>query len=358
MLLHKLDTQCLFAGSDYPVLIIRPLLGLPKSQLEEACREAGLTWSDDPTNKDTAFLRNHLRALIARSSVPRQAAASPITALGPKPQELASHTQTDEQRPASFGLLLEPSSAAQSAPGECSMAEALGTKESFQEQPCPIKHQQPNTAHACLQDQPNAAHLTLTQHPSTAQLQLQEQPSTAGVTLQQQPSTAQASLQEQPSAAGVQLQQQSSPAQVTQEQLLQSEPDTTSAVLQCQQPSTAQGTLQQQPTRAKVIQQQQQHQQQQSEPDITSAILQVQQRCAAAHEAVSAEANSLLQISLQQDSTAVKASDTGGGNAPEQRCCLAVQPFAKAQPVVALHALSAMLQVSSICWCCSTVSCR
>ena len=46
---------------------MRPFLELPKWQLEAACTEQGLTWADDPTNLDTTYLRNHLRALLSKS---------------------------------------------------------------------------------------------------------------------------------------------------------------------------------------------------------------------------------------------------------------------------------------------------
>ena len=56
----------LYADSDHPLLLVRPLLELPKWQLEAACTEQGLTWADDPTNYNTAYLRNHLRALLSK----------------------------------------------------------------------------------------------------------------------------------------------------------------------------------------------------------------------------------------------------------------------------------------------------
>lgn len=55
-----------YADTDHPLLLVRPFLELPKWQLEAACTEQGLTWADDPTNRNTAYLRNHLRALLSK----------------------------------------------------------------------------------------------------------------------------------------------------------------------------------------------------------------------------------------------------------------------------------------------------
>ncbi len=41
--------------------IIRPLLGLRRASLERVLRDAGLGWLEDPSNRDTRFLRNHIR---------------------------------------------------------------------------------------------------------------------------------------------------------------------------------------------------------------------------------------------------------------------------------------------------------
>ena len=56
----------LYADTDHPLLLVRPFLELPKWQLEAACTEQGLTWADDPTNRNTTYLRNHLRALLSK----------------------------------------------------------------------------------------------------------------------------------------------------------------------------------------------------------------------------------------------------------------------------------------------------
>lgn len=37
-----------------------------KGILEAACREQGLTWANDPTNLDTSYLRNRMRALLSQ----------------------------------------------------------------------------------------------------------------------------------------------------------------------------------------------------------------------------------------------------------------------------------------------------
>ena len=56
----------LYADTDHPLLLVRPFLELPRWQLEAACAEQGLTWANDPTNDNTAFLRNHIRALLSK----------------------------------------------------------------------------------------------------------------------------------------------------------------------------------------------------------------------------------------------------------------------------------------------------
>ncbi|KAL3139623.1 hypothetical protein ABBQ38_003940 [Trebouxia sp. C0009 RCD-2024] len=59
--------------SEHPLLLVRPFLELPKWQLEAACTEQGLTWANDPTNQDTTYLRNHMRALLSQSESQHQA---------------------------------------------------------------------------------------------------------------------------------------------------------------------------------------------------------------------------------------------------------------------------------------------
>ena len=240
------DRCCLqLAGTDHPLLVVRPLLDLPKSQLEEACREAGLTWADDPTNRDTAYLRNHIRALLAQTCQQSAASPKPPTALTQQPPVPASLAQTDATVDIMAAPLpiWQPVYGAQLASDECSIARNQLTQANKRQQP---------TADCC------------------------------------------------------------------------------------EQPDRAQGTLQ-----TRTVQ-----------PNIMAAVLQVQQRCAAAHELVAAQAKVLLQSSLQQTSVLAQTGNAQrsvvlaqSGNEPGPLCCLAVQPFAQANPAVALHALSAALQV-------------
>jgi tRNA(Ile)-lysidine synthase len=44
--------------------LARPLLDVPKSQLIATLKRAGIDFADDPTNRDTAFTRVRLRALL------------------------------------------------------------------------------------------------------------------------------------------------------------------------------------------------------------------------------------------------------------------------------------------------------
>lgn len=44
------------------VFLVRPLLDLNREQTEAYCRAAGLSWRDDPTNRDPRYLRNRVRA--------------------------------------------------------------------------------------------------------------------------------------------------------------------------------------------------------------------------------------------------------------------------------------------------------
>jgi tRNA(Ile)-lysidine synthase len=46
------------------VILVRPLLSVPKSRLVATLRRAGIGYADDPTNRDTAFTRPRLRALL------------------------------------------------------------------------------------------------------------------------------------------------------------------------------------------------------------------------------------------------------------------------------------------------------
>ena len=46
------------------VLLARPLLDIPKSRLTATLKRAGIDFADDPTNRDTSFMRPRLRALL------------------------------------------------------------------------------------------------------------------------------------------------------------------------------------------------------------------------------------------------------------------------------------------------------
>lgn len=52
------------AGTGPPLTIVRPLLGVPRSQLEAHARAGGLAWVEDESNADTALDRNFLRACV------------------------------------------------------------------------------------------------------------------------------------------------------------------------------------------------------------------------------------------------------------------------------------------------------
>jgi tRNA(Ile)-lysidine synthase len=54
----------------------RPLLDLPRAALREYAHSAGLEWCEDPSNRDTAFERNYLRALVMPRLRERWPAAS------------------------------------------------------------------------------------------------------------------------------------------------------------------------------------------------------------------------------------------------------------------------------------------
>ncbi|WP_439370448.1 tRNA lysidine(34) synthetase TilS [Bradyrhizobium sp. PMVTL-01] len=46
------------------IVLARPLLDIPKSQLIATLKRAGIVFAEDPTNRDTAFTRPRLRALL------------------------------------------------------------------------------------------------------------------------------------------------------------------------------------------------------------------------------------------------------------------------------------------------------
>lgn len=58
-------TDC--TAGDSQVRLLRPLLGVHKTHLEQYCTEAGLEWIKDPTNRITTFVRNLLRHHLADS---------------------------------------------------------------------------------------------------------------------------------------------------------------------------------------------------------------------------------------------------------------------------------------------------
>ena len=218
------------------------MLDLPKSQLEEACREAGLTWAQDPTNQDTAFLRNHLRALMAQPSPANltatdgSATAEPLLSQQVRP--VASRDCTDPlvEQSAVPAQLLQPSDPSDAASHSSNIPQCLVAKAQSQEQ-------QPTDCMGYGKSGEAASQRNDMQH------------------------------------------------------------------------------------------------------SLFAAVLQVQQRCAAAHEAIAAQAKHVLQVSLDQGRRAVSRPGKAGESDGILDCCLAVQPFAHAKPAVALHALSAALQV-------------
>jgi tRNA(Ile)-lysidine synthase len=46
------------------IVLVRPLLSLPKSRLVATLKRAGIGYADDPTNRDTTFTRPRLRAML------------------------------------------------------------------------------------------------------------------------------------------------------------------------------------------------------------------------------------------------------------------------------------------------------
>ena len=78
-------SRILFAWSAGPssqqLRLIRPLLQFSKQQLQEYCLKEGLPWVEDPTNRDTHYLRNLLRARLASPGLlESQTAASALSA--------------------------------------------------------------------------------------------------------------------------------------------------------------------------------------------------------------------------------------------------------------------------------------
>jgi len=52
-------------AAESPLLLVRPLLGMPKARLLATLRAAGIGFADDPTNRDPRFTRPRLRTLVA-----------------------------------------------------------------------------------------------------------------------------------------------------------------------------------------------------------------------------------------------------------------------------------------------------
>jgi len=46
------------------VRLVRPLLEVPRADIEAYLRARGLSWREDPTNRDPAILRNHIRMVV------------------------------------------------------------------------------------------------------------------------------------------------------------------------------------------------------------------------------------------------------------------------------------------------------
>lgn len=211
---------CVYADTDHPLLLVRPFLDLPKWHLEAACTEQALSWADDPTNRDTKFLRNHVRALLSQSIAPAQPQQAPYNSTPNSPPTSASHVQSNAQSIHPVHVL---------PPGTTRKAQ-------------------------------------------DSEKQLEYSPGTAQVGVSQGPVGERS--------------------------------------------------------------------------DIVDAILQVQRCCATAHRTVSSQAKELLQASLQLSLQSRQMDEAG--QQQKHNWSLAVKPYAEAQPAVALHALSAVMQVTII----------
>jgi tRNA(Ile)-lysidine synthase len=67
------------------ILILRPLLGLPRESLRAFLRDAGIAWAEDPANADPRFQRIRLRGLLdplAAAGITRERLAGTAGALG------------------------------------------------------------------------------------------------------------------------------------------------------------------------------------------------------------------------------------------------------------------------------------
>ena len=218
---HIVICECVYADTDHPLLLVRPFLDLPKWHLEAACTEQALSWADDPTNRDTKFLRNHVRALLSQSTAPAQ------------PQQALCNSTPNSP---------------------------------------------PTSAASHVQSNAQSIHLVHVLPPGTTRK-----------------------------------------AQDSEKQLEYS-------------PGTAQVGVSQGPVGERS--------------DIVDAILQVQRCCATAHQTVASQAKELLQASLQLSLQSRQMDEAG--QQQKHEWSLAVKPYAEAQPAVALHALSAVMQVTII----------
>ncbi len=82
---------------------MRPLLSLHKAQLVRLCSAAGLQWVEDPTNSDTSYARNKVRAVLQQQAA---AAAAPVSTVA---------TSDLQQRPGPAPGALQRSEAAPAA---------------------------------------------------------------------------------------------------------------------------------------------------------------------------------------------------------------------------------------------------
>ena len=57
---HNRGLSALQSGSN----VLRPLLNVPRAQIENYAQKQGLEWREDPTNKDTRYLRNYVRLSV------------------------------------------------------------------------------------------------------------------------------------------------------------------------------------------------------------------------------------------------------------------------------------------------------
>lgn len=129
------------------IRVLRPLLGVRRSQLRALLRRCGVAWVDDPTNADTSYSRNAIRALLTQHDSGRHLVAGGLGGGGPDqsipsamPGSPVTSGDGNEQRCASAdaGLLAahslttpdaagsaELSAFAAAAPGQASVVDDL-----------------------------------------------------------------------------------------------------------------------------------------------------------------------------------------------------------------------------------------